>query len=72
MANFSTGEKVFVQFVIEKDGKVRQAEIVRGIDELVANEVVRVVKQLPEFTPAKINGNPVRMSYILPVNVKLQ
>lgn len=72
MANFSTGEKVFVQFVIEKDGKVRQAEIVRGTDELVANEAVRVVKRLPKFTPAKINGNPVRMSYILPVNVRLQ
>lgn len=72
MMMFSSGEKVFVEFIIEKDGSVRRAKVVRGEDELISKEAVRMVKSLPEFVPAKINGKPVRMSYILPVNVKLQ
>jgi protein TonB len=70
MMNFSTGEKLYVEFIIEKNGEVRNARIVRGEDELMGNEAIRVVKSLPEFTPAKMNGKPVRMSYILPINVK--
>ena len=62
----------FVEFIIEKDGRVLQAKVVRGEDELISEEAIRMVKSLPKFTPAKINGKPVRMSYILPVNVKLQ
>ena len=70
MIQFSRGEKLFVEFVIEKNGEVRNATIVRGEDELIAEEALRVVKSLPRFTPAKMNGKPVRMSYILPINVK--
>ena len=70
MIQFSRGEKLFVEFIIEKNGEVRNAYIVRGEDELIAKEAMRVVKSLPLFTPAKMNGKPVRMSYILPINVK--
>ena len=70
MIQFSRGEKLFVEFIIEKNGLVRNATIVRGEDELIAEEALRVVKSLPRFTPAKMNGKPVRMSYILPINVK--
>ena len=71
MMQFSSGEKVYVEFIIEKNGDVSQAKIIRGSDELVGEEAIRVVKSLPDFTPAKLNGKPVRMSYILPINVKL-
>ena len=60
MIQFSRGEKLFVEF-IEKNGLVRNATIVRGEDELIAEEALRVVKSLPRFTPAKMNGKPVRM-----------
>jgi len=70
MIQFSRGEKLFVEFIIEKNGDVRNATIVRGEDELIAEEALRVVQSLPRFTPAKMNGKPVRMSYILPINVK--
>lgn len=70
MIQFSRGEKLFVEFIIEKNGLVRNATIVRGEDELIAEEALRVVKSLPRFTPAKMNGKPVRMSYLLPINVK--
>ena len=71
MMQFSSGEKVYVEFIIEKNGAVSQAKIIRGSDELVGEEAIRVVQSLPDFTPAKLNGKPVRMSYILPINVKL-
>ena len=71
MMQFSSGEKVYVEFIIEKNGDVSQAKIIRGSDELVGEEAIRVVQSLPDFTPAKLNGKPVRMSYILPINVKL-
>ncbi len=70
MIQVSRGEKLFVEFIIEKNGDIRNATIVRGEDELIAEEALRVVKSLPRFTPAKMNGKPVRMSYILPINVK--
>lgn len=72
MQRFSTGEKVYVEFIIEKNGHVDQARVIRGGDDLIEKESIRIVKSLPEFTPAKMNGKPVRMSYILPINVKLQ
>jgi len=72
MMMFSSGEKVYVEFVIEKDGRVESARILRGEDELIGKEAIRLVKSLPPFIPAKINGKPVRMSYMLPINVKLQ
>jgi protein TonB len=71
MMQFSSGEKVYVEFIIEKNGDVSEAKMVRGSDELVGEEAIRVVQSLPDFTPAKLNGKPVRMSYILPINVKL-
>ena len=70
MIQFSRGEKLFVEFIIEKHGQVLNATIVRGENELIGEEALRVVKSLPRFTPAKMNGKPVRMSYILPINVK--
>ena len=72
MMMFSSGEKVYVEFVIEKDGSVKTARIIRGEDELIGKEAIRLVKSLPQFIPAKINGKSVRMSYMLPINVKLQ
>ena len=72
MTQFSSGEKVFVEFIIEKNGNVNKAKIIRGSNELVSEEAIRVVQSLPKFTPAKLNGKPVRMSYILPINVKVQ
>ncbi len=64
--------RVYVNFVIEKDGSVSNVEVVRGIDALLDDEAVRVVKKLPKFTPAKQRGKPVRMSFTLPINAKLQ
>ena len=71
MSTFSQSEKVFVEFIIEKDGTVSNAKAVRGQDELIIEESERLIKSLPPFIPAEINGKPVRMSYVVPIYVKL-
>ncbi|MGB0978834.1 MAG: energy transducer TonB, partial [Croceimicrobium sp.] len=64
--------RVYVNFVIERNGKITNVEVVRGVDPLLDDEAVRVVKMLPKLTPAKQRGKPVRMSFTLPINAKLQ
>lgn len=63
--------KVYVNFVIEKDGSVSSVQIARGVDKLIDDEAIRVIKKLPKFIPAKQRGRPVRMQYTVPINATL-
>ena len=64
--------KVFVKFVIEKDGSISNIKILRSPDELLSKEAERVVKAMPKWEPAKQQGKPVRFQFILPVNFRLK
>jgi protein TonB len=64
--------RVIVKFVVEKDGKVGTAEIVKGVDRDLDKEALRVVKSMPKWQPAKNNGVVVRSWFTLPVTFKLQ
>lgn len=58
---------VSLAFTIEKDGRLTDVQVVRGVDRLLDNEAVRVVNSSPKWTPAKNNGKPVRFRYNLKV-----
>lgn len=60
--------KVFVQFVINKNGEVANPRIARGIDPLLDNEIVRVVQNMPKWAPGKNNGEPVNVVKTIPVS----
>ena len=63
--------KVYVSFVIEKDGTISNVLVVRGVHKLLDEEAVRVVKSIPRFDqPATQDGEAVRMQYTIPINVK--
>jgi TonB family protein len=64
--------KVFVNFVVSKDGSVKNARIVRGVDPLLDMEALRVVNTLPAFKPGKQKGNIVAVQYTIPINFALQ
>ena len=64
--------RVFVNFVVEPDGSVSNVKVLRGIGGGCDEEAMRVVKSMPKWKPGKQRGKPVRVSYILPVNFKLQ
>jgi len=62
--------KVFVQFVIDKNGKITDVEAVRGVDRLLDKEAVRVIKAMPAWKPGYKDGVPVRVKYTIPINFK--
>lgn len=62
--------RVIVQFIIDEQGNVTNPTIVRGMHESLDQEALRVVKQA-NFTPGKVEGEPVRVQYSLPITFKL-
>lgn len=63
--------KVFVQFIIEKDGLVSNVKVVKGVDELLNKEAIRVIKMMPKWIPGKQREKPVRVSFTLPIYFQL-
>ena len=63
--------RVFVTFVIEKDGQVSSAKILRDIGGGCGEEAIRVVKNMPKWKPGTQRGNPVRFQFNLPVSFLL-
>lgn len=63
--------KVYVSFVVEKDGSVGDAKIERGVDPSLDKEALRVVKALPIWKPGKQRGEAVRVQYTVPINFAL-
>lgn len=64
--------KVYVAFIVEKDGSVSDVKVRQGIGGGCDEEAVRVVRNLPHWKPGTIKGSPVRTYCILPVNFQLQ
>jgi len=64
--------RVFVNFTIGKDGKVRDVKILRGVHDLLDKEAIRVVKAMPKWKPGKQRGKAVSVSYNLPISFQLR
>ena len=64
--------RVFVGFVIEPDGSVSNVTLLRGIGFGCDEEAMRVVKMMPKWQPGMQNGEAVRVSYMIPINFKLE
>ena len=63
--------RVFVSFVVEKDGSVNEVKVLRGIGGGCDEEAVRVIKGMPKWKPGMQKGKPVRVSYQIPIYFKL-
>lgn len=63
---------VTVSFVVNKDGSVSDAKILRGVDPALDKEALRVVYSLPKWKPGKQSGMPVRVSFSVPIHFVLQ
>jgi TonB family protein len=62
---------VFISFVVKKDGTVSDARVLRGVDEELDKEALRVVNEMPKWNPGKEKGKPVNVQFNLPVAFKL-
>ncbi|MGE0077146.1 MAG: TonB family protein [Bacteroidales bacterium] len=58
--------RVYVSFVVEKDGSVSNTKIVRSVDPILDEEVLRVVNNMPKWTPGSQNGKTVRVKFTIP------
>lgn len=64
--------RVIVQFVVNKDGSICEEVVVRSVDPQLDAEAIRIVRNMPNWTPGKQKGEPVRVRFTLPVSFKLQ
>lgn len=64
--------KVYVRFVIEKDGAISNVKVIRGVSPELDNEAKAVIASMPKWEPGKQNGSPVRVSYTVPVYFALK
>lgn len=64
--------RVIVQFAINKNGEVVDPVIVKGVDPLLNDEALRVVKSSPSWTPGKQEGETVKVLFTFPINFALQ
>ncbi len=66
-----TQGRVFLSFVVEKDGKLTDIVVLRGLSPETNAEAIRLFKQSPKWSPAMQNGKPVRVKYNMAINFDL-
>ena len=64
--------RVIITFVVEKDGSITDAEVIKSVDPALDAEALRVVKAMPKWTPGKQEGKPIRVKYTMPITFALQ
>jgi protein TonB len=63
---------VYISFIVDAKGKVRDVMVKRGIGYGCDEEAVRVIKKMPKFTPGTQRGKPVKVVYNVPIAFKLR
>ena len=63
--------KVFVQFVVGKDGVISEVKVIRGVGAGCDEEAIRVIKNSPRWSPGKQRGKAVKVRMVLPITFKL-
>ena len=63
--------RVFVEFIVEKDGSLTDIKVARGIGGGCDEEAVRVISSAPKWKPGKQRGNPVRVRMVMPIMFQL-
>lgn len=63
--------QVYVQFVIDSDGKVNDVVVMKGVSVDCDKEAIRVIEMMPKWKPGMQSGKPVRTRYVLPVKFKI-
>ena len=63
--------KVFVSFIVTKEGKVKDAKVVKAVNNLLDAEAVRIISSMPKWKPGYNKGKAVDVVFNLPINFKL-
>ncbi len=62
---------VYIEFVVEKNGSIKEVKIVKGVSKLLDKECLRVVHAMPKWKPGEQDGVPVNVRYTMPISCKL-
>ncbi|MFD2719480.1 energy transducer TonB [Hymenobacter monticola] len=62
---------VYVRFVVDEQGRIRDAEVAKGCGHGFDEEALRVVRLMPWWTPGRVAGRPVRVQRTLPIIFRL-
>lgn len=63
--------RVYVQFIVERDGSLTKVEVIRGVTESLDREAIRVMRLMPKWTPGESDGKIVRVRMRLPIQFRL-
>lgn len=63
--------RVIIKFIVNADGSISDATVVKGISPSLDNEAVRVTMAMPKWEAGEVNGNKVASFFTLPVNFRL-
>jgi len=64
--------KVFVQFVVGKNGELEDITVIRGIGGGCDEEAMRIIENAPRWNPGKQRGKPVKVKMVLPITFKIE
>lgn len=64
--------RVYCEFVVDKDGKIKDAIVKRGVDPSLDKEALRVINAMPAWNPGEQRGKPVKVRFTVPITFKLQ
>ena len=67
-----TQGRVTVQFIVNRDGSIVDAKVLRGVDPYLDKEAIRVISSMPKWKPGMQRGKAVRVKYTVPVMFRLQ
>lgn len=63
--------RVTVEFIIDKDGSVKNVRVLRGVDSSLDQAAVRVIQKSPKWSPGKQRGKPAKVKYTFPIIFQL-
>ena len=64
--------RVFAKFTVDENGNLTDVETVKGLSSTIDAETIRAIKTLPKFIPGKQNGRAVKVSFTVPISLKIQ
>ena len=64
--------KVFIEFIVEKNGQIDSIRVIRSVSPELDAEAVRVISMMPKWKPGKQKGENVRARFRLPINFQLE
>ena len=60
-----------MEFIVDENGDVIDPQIIKGLTLELNKEAVRVVREMPDWRPGKVNGETVKTYYTTPITFRL-